>query len=425
MRAARTMAATVLALVVFALVVELGGAGYYFVQNRRLVYLNDAATPAPAPEEDDYKQRLHPYFGIAGPYSATFHTNVGMRYTNSLGFFQREPLALPVVRKDKDFIVGIFGGSVAANMVLTPRGGVSIDEALRRLPALKDRRVVVINMAQGSGKEPQQLFELAYLLVLGQSLDLAIALDRFKELALGLESWRNALDPILPSGLIIGALAQEMMPAGTANADYYEVAYRVSAAKRDIERREADARAARTGTGYLVDRVLVTLDQMTLRKYLEQYNKAVNAAGDLNARRRMLGLDMPMDLAAPDKVRTLFELWMRSSRQMRILAEANGIGLIHIVQPNQYYAKKAFTETEKKIALSLPADHVYRAGVGEGYRMFEAQPHPGIVSALPLYDAEAGDIYVDNCCHVNARGETMLSEFVAARVADWLATKRN
>jgi hypothetical protein len=68
---------------------------------------------------------------------------------------------------------------------------------------------------------------------------------------------------------------------------------------------------------------------------------------------------------------------------------------------------------------------VYRAGVGEGYRMFEAQPHPGIVSALPLYDAEAGDIYVDNCCHVNARGETMLSEFVAARVADWLATKRN
>lgn len=54
-RAARTVAATVLALVVFALVVELGGAGYYFVQNRRLVYLNDAATPAPAPEENDYK----------------------------------------------------------------------------------------------------------------------------------------------------------------------------------------------------------------------------------------------------------------------------------------------------------------------------------------------------------------------------------
>ena len=58
-------------------------------------------------------------------------------------------------------------------------------EALARLPALRERRVVVVNMAQGSGKEPQQLLELAYLLALGQRLDLAIALDGFNELALG------------------------------------------------------------------------------------------------------------------------------------------------------------------------------------------------------------------------------------------------
>jgi hypothetical protein len=346
--------------------------------------------------------------------------NGGTTYTNSLGFFQREPLTLPVARADKDFIVALFGGSVAANLVQAPRGGRSLDDALQKLPALSDRRVVVVNMAQGSGKEPQQLIELAYLLALGQSLDLVVAVDGFNELALGLESWQNALDPILPAGLIIGALAQEVMPAAAASADYYEIAFRVSAAKRDIERREALAKSARTGTGYLVDRALVTLDQMTLKKYLEQYNKAIGGAGDLSARRKMLGLDLPVEVEQPDKVRALFELWMRSSQQLRLLAQANGIGFVHIVQPNQYYAKKAFTENEKKVALSLPPDHAYRIALGEGYRMLETQPRADVISAISLYDAETGDIYVDNCCHVNARGETMLAEFVAARVGEWL-----
>ncbi len=278
-------------------------------------------------------------------------------------------------------------------------------------------------MAQGSGKEPQQLIELAYLLALGQSLDLAIALDGFNELALGLENWQGGLDPILPAGLIIGGLAQEVLPATAASVEYYEIAFRVSEAKRDVERHEAGAHAARSGLGYLGHRALATLDRMTLSKYLERYNQAINASGDVLARRKMLGLDLPVDAARPDKVRALLDLWLRSSRQLRLLAAANGIGLLHIVQPNQYYANKAFTDHEKKIALSLPADHPFRVAVGEGYRMLEAEPRAEMISAIHLYDDETADIYADNCCHVNARGETMLAEFVAARVADWLSAQ--
>ena len=58
--------------------------------------------------------------------------------------------------------------------------------------------------------------------------------------------------------------------------------------------------------------------------------------------------------------------------------------------------------------------------MAEGCRRFEAEPHPELVSAIHLYDGESADIYVDNCCHVNARGETMLAEFVATRLQDWL-----
>ena len=425
---ARAAAATAIGLLVVLVIIELGGAAFFYLQNHKLVYLNDAPAAAPAPaDENTYKQRLHPYFGFAGPYSVTYQTSLGTMYTNSLGFFQREKLTLPFARSDSDFVVAVFGGSVAANLVLTPRGGVQLGPALEKLPALKGRRVVVINMAQGSGKQPQQLIELAFLLALGQSIDLAITVDGFNELALGLESYRNGLDPILPAGLILGGLAQEVMPATSGSVEYYEIAYHVSATKREVERHERAAQSARWGTAYLVDRTLLTLDNLALRKYLQRYNEAVSAAGDWPARKKMLGLDMPVDANKADKVPELYELWLRSARQMQLLATANHIGYLHIVQPNQYYSRKAFTEREKEVALSLPPDHAYRVALADGYRTLEAQmpalQERGVISAIPLFDAIREDIYIDNCCHFNARGETMLAEFVAARAGDWLAAK--
>lgn len=425
---ARAAVTVAIGLLVVLVIIELGGAAFFYLQNHKLVYLNDAQPIAPAPpDENTYKQRLHPYFGFAGPYSVTYQTSLGTMYTNSLGFFQREKLMLPYARSDSDFVVAVFGGSVAANLVLTPRGGLQLGSALEKLPALKGRRVVVINMAQGSGKQPQQLIELAFLLALGQSIDLAITVDGFNELALGLESYRNGLDPILPAGLILGGLAQEVMPATSGSVEYYEIAYHVSAAKRDVERHEREAQTARWGTAFLVDRTLLTLDNLALRKYLRRYNEALSAAGDWPARKKMLGLDMPVDTGKVDKVQELFDLWLRSARQMQLLAAANHIGYLHIIQPNQYYSKKVFTDREKEVALSLPPDHPYRIALPEGYRILEAHmgalQERGIISAIPLFDAIREDIYIDNCCHFNASGETLLAEFVADRASDWLAAK--
>lgn len=423
---ASAAAAIALGLLGFLLIVELGGAAYFYLQERRLVYLNAASPAAPVPaEEATYKQRLHPYFGFTGPYSATLRTRRGTLYTNSLGFFQREELTLPVARAERDFIVAVFGGSVASNVVMAPLGGVQLGDALRKLPALEHRRVVVIDMAQGAGKQPQQLLELAYLQALGQSLDLVVTIDGFNELALGLENYRYGLDPILPAGLIIGGLAREVMPPGVGTVDYYEIAFRVSAAKRDLERHQTEARTARSGTAYLVDRALATLDQVTLNKHLERYAIAIaiNATGDTSARWKMLGLDMPVEGGKPGIVRDLYSLWMRSTRQMRLLAAANHVGFLHIVQPNQYYSKKAFSDSEQRVALSLPPGHPYPIAVGEGYRMLEGERDPDVISAIPLFDRLAEDIYTDNCCHFNARGETMLAEFVAARVGAWLAAQ--
>lgn len=430
-RRGRAATAVAIGLVLCLLVVELGGTVYFWLQHRALVYLNEGiagavSTVTSAAGLNEGRQRLHPYFGFAFPYSETYETAAGTFYTNSLGFFQREKIALPVARGDRDFIVAVFGGSVAANLVLARRGGLQLGPALSKLPALAGRRAVVINMAQGSGKQPQQLLELAFLLALGQSLDFVVSVDGFNEFALGLETYLTGEHPSLPSHSITGALAREILPATAASVGYYEVAYEVSAARRDVERHDAAARAARYGTGFLVNRALLALDQITLKKYLERYAKAIDSGDDQAARRKMLGLDLRVDASHPDKVRDLYDLWMRSTDQMRLLAQANRIGFLHVVQPNQYFSKKTFTDRERQVALSLPPDHVYRTGLAAGYRMFEARApgKTGTISAIALFDAVRDDVYFDNCCHFNALGETMLADFVAARVGESLAPSK-
>ena len=59
--------------------------------------------------------------------------------------------------------------------------------------------------------------------------------------------------------------------------------------------------------------------------------------------------------------------------------------------------------------------------------MLEAQmpalTEAGLFSAIRLFDDVRDEVYFDNCCHFNAKGETLFAEFVAARAGDWLAAK--
>ncbi len=418
--------AVVIGIVICLVIIEVGGAAYFYRQHGRIVYLNPgrpAAAAAPAGVLA-YKQRLHPYFGFTGQYSETFSSGLGTFYTNSLGFLQREQVRIPHVPAADDFIVAVFGGSVAANLVSAPQGGLQLRPALQALPELKTRRVVVLNMAQGAGKQPQQLLELSYLVAAGQRIDLALNLDGFNEFALGYENYKAGLSPILPAGSIIGALAQEIAPPSTGGAEYYEVAYEVSTAKRNIARRTELAEDARCGTAYLIHRALITRNAIRLKKYLERYESAINSPDGWIARKKALGLDMAVETAENGVIGDLFDLWLRSSEQMHAMSLSNHFGYLHVVQPVQYFSGKTFTENEKRNAGSLVSGHPDVIGAVAGYELVVKRKalldRHGIISAIPLYDRIPGDIYMD-CCHFNALGETMLAEFVATQVSGWLA----
>ena len=134
-----------------------------------------------------------------------------------------------------------------------------------------------------------------------------------------------------------------------------------------------------------------------------------------------LSLDMPYTPRDSRVFDMLFDLWLRSSQQMKFLSAANGARYLHVVQPNQYYSKHVFSEHEKQIAFVAPETPEYNHGIASGYALLQERQAVldanGIVSAVGLFDGETDEVYMDNCCHYTAKGENLLGRLVATEVA--------
>jgi len=399
--------------------VELAGAAYFLWQTGGLIYLNrgpaDANDSARSAEHSPFKQRLHPYFGFTFPYDV----DANGVYTNDAGFMQRERVSLPFTPAPDDFVVVVTGGSVAIRLVMADMHGVPLRDALQAVPAMAGKRVVLISMAQGAQKQPQHLLALAYLLALGQRIDFVINIDGFNEFALGYQNDREAVDPVLPAVQLMIPLALELADSPAAGL-YTELAHRISQAKNALARHSGEMHRARSGLGLVRAYLLASWDRRILSTNFRQYQALIADPNYWSGYKQRLGLDMPYQAHGLQVFDMLFDLWLRSSQQMKRLAEANGAGYLHVVQPNQYFSQHVFSAHEREVALSAPEKHEYRVGVEVGYRLLAERQATltanGIVSAVDLFDNEREEIYSDGCCHYTAKGETLLAQFVAAEM---------
>ena len=72
-------------------------------------------------------------------------------------------------QSDDEFVIGIFGGSVALGFVKSTMPGL-FDDIFARAPQLRGRKVTLLSFARESYKQPQQLETLAYFLSIGQRI---------------------------------------------------------------------------------------------------------------------------------------------------------------------------------------------------------------------------------------------------------------
>ena len=333
----------------------------------------------------------HPYFGITSDWPHHPLNNMP-----------------PLLGSEQMLVVGIFGGSVAQQVRLAFRAQLRAflkEESIDLLP-------VVIELAQGGGKQPQQVHALAYLLALGAEFDLVVNLDGHNDIAGPHYNIRRGVFPSFPH------LWDKRVGSTTADKSLLG---RVALLKRDQQRLKALSEGILGWSATVGSFVAHRFE--SLEAEIQHANVALlEQIGHYDVEshgprwgwfRRHYEADVEQDVR-----KLAVGVWYESSLLMATLSAAAGADYFHFLQPSQYIAgAKVLTGEEmavaylpgwqeKNYASTYPMLAQHGAALREaGVRFFDL---------TQTFADVAETIYIDTCCHVNQRG----NELLAARMLD-------
>ena len=329
------------------------------------------------PEHLQRKSRLeeiHPYLGYVLRDVTGGLPDVPGIGLNSFGYLD---VSEPLHRRAPDrLIVAVFGGSVAE--LFSYHGVAALEAALRADPRMASRRLVIVRLALAGYKQPQQLMSLAYLLSLGAEFDVVVNIDGFNEVALhGAENHWQGVSPVFPrqwshrTASVMDprrqALIREALDLERRRDELVDLSrksfFRISFLWR-LARRVENGRLARR---------LTDLQRELAQTAWDEGSEASKGPA--------------LELADGEEVLThLVAIWRRSSEEMAVLARANDIRYLHVLQPNQYVeGSKPMGPDERRIA--TPPDHPYRDGAVLGYPLLRAESGRLRASGVEFYDA--------------------------------------
>src|SRR5713226_1419374 len=142
--------------------------GHLQTRRNALVESHGRVTGRPRWLEDEI---LHPYIGFL-PADRVLHGRAGVAAAVS---------GTPSADRADQLVIAV-GGSFA--LQFAEEGLPHLLARLRETPAFRGKTLVGLNAAVGGHKQPQQLMTVAYLLALGEQIDVLINLDGFNEIAL-------------------------------------------------------------------------------------------------------------------------------------------------------------------------------------------------------------------------------------------------
>jgi hypothetical protein len=413
-------------LVVFVLCAELVALVAYYVDTGALFYAHPKTYRELLPTPEDrlvVGEAVHPYFGVTHrpgtpfdiPESLLAGSAAPSRVsTNNFGFVS--PHAYPFSKvRDHQFIVGLFGGSVG--LWFCQVGAPRLMEDLKRHPFFRTKEVVPLCFSHEGYKQPQQALVLAYFLSVGQQFDLVINIDGFNDVALAALNNERGLDISMPSVQHLDPLINLVNQSALTSQKLESLATIFRDRQRLLDLTD-------TIRGNRIASVNVVLDwyyRWVLAHYVRELGRFSNLPSNPPenaliqatppvARRE--GAALLTDIAA---------VWTRSSILMNEMLAARGVPYFHVLQPNQYYTTRAFSEAEAATALSEASP--YRKSIEAGYpvlvRAAESEfPKRNVrfLDATRVLDREPAPVYIDNCCHYTLAGNNLLADFIAASV---------
>lgn len=417
MRKLYLASATIIAAVsLLALAMELVANGLYYSKRGKIYYF-DVREPAKPGAFTAAQAVFHPYYsfihrvGRDGDWWTT--NNMGFQILTRLVKEQPGCCDYPLAKRDDEVLVGIFGGSAAGGFALAAQASPEFAAQLGKVPAWSGKRIRILNFAMPGFKQPQQLMTLAYFLSLGQRFDLVLNMDGFNEVVTSHSNWKAGAEPSFPADQLWGAWGRQIENATLAlregGSDAYLAAYYRSVSGRSKNRAER----CRLAACYEFYGLLSTLaqsqaDRLDARNRKSEEKVTLFPAGITST----LGPNFDVFEYAADQ-------WGASSKAMADMLRSSGAIYLHVLQPNQWWARAGAYEPISK-------DHIYQwviPLINTGYPKLASRV-PGlrnsgvnILDATMLFrEVPSRDVYIDDCCHLTDKGNALLGTRVAEEV---------
>lgn len=412
-------------LLVFLVFAELLALAYYYARGDGLFYQNGPRLKLVEEAKNNQLikngSKLYPLFGFVQLFKGSWKNDNEFKL-NDYGFWS-EFGEYPVIKQhENQYIIGVFGGSVAMQFHESARNRLA--SLLQQHQFFEDKEIVVLSFAHVAYKQPQQLMILNYFLALGQPLDMAINIDGFNEVTLGVLNRRRGYGFSMPQASLIEAFKNLLDPM-TMTPERLAQLTLISRIKKELN----DLVSASDNIS--LASFSLTMEKLYAHK-MGTYNRAVGAYEQSapSTRESLIYLNRA-DQQFDQKL--LFEKisnhWAESSILMQNVLDSRGILYLHILQPNQYYSERVFGEEEARIALSTRKKHGWRQAEG-GYPYLlnkkDLLTSRGVhfFNGVPIFDQEPRAVYKDNCCHYNQLGNEILADFVAKAILEVVEERR-
>ena len=420
---------------VLAILLELGSAGAYLIYTKEFFYARQPRTThlvglaLPGQRgtnvNDNVLFQIHPYFGYVQkptldfrfPYSTVVH------HPNNWGFDSEHDY--PFKRQnEKQFIIGIFGGSVAQSVAMFELEHRNLTRILQQLPYLKDKEIIILSFTVGAYKQPQQLLILNYFLSLGQELDLVINIDGFNDIALSYLNHQNGIDTSMPNYLVIMPLVD--LANKNLTTEEMGLAAEISNDKLKLSSADEGLKSCRLASSYVLRWLHLRLLTRKYNRDVQRFNALIQAKvrDDSSSLVRIYGKNSALSEAAV--LEGIASMWATSSLLMKAGLDSKNSLYFHVLQPNQYHQTgRRFGEAEQKIAFGGAS--AYREGVIKGYPVLLSKTpllraaNENFFDATRIFDQTPEAVYSDNCCHYNQAGNQLFAEYIAKSIVEVLA----
>lgn len=353
---------------------------------------------------------IHPYFGYVflPNEERTEPGHPGIAISPD-GFLDARPAVR--TRAEGKLLVGLTGGSVAGQ--LGTWHAELLDRALRSDPAFENLEIEFVWLGMPGYHQPQQLFQLSYILAQGGELDLLVNLDGFNEVAVpAVLNAPQGAHPLFPMNWSMVALD---VPDTRVRRAIGAVAY----LEEERTRRRAGFHDSFLSYSPIA-KLMWSVDDRKLERRIADY------AWELGS---ITGEDVPWFVRGPEHVGPdalvawCVGVWERCSRQMQALCVAHGIRYVHVLQPNQYDpGSKPLSSEEKDKAFD--GEGPYRGAIEAGYPLLReagARLRDTGIAFVDLSGVFAGveeTLYVDSCCHFNEEGNRLVAAAIAKAAHD-------